>query len=112
MKLDWASGATFAVFLAIGIAGGMAMHLKCVELTLFMALLALIGVAAAAVIMYFKSRNQKPAAAAAAPEPGSNSEIDGLVREADRRLAHANAGATIANLPLKIGRAHVCTPVT
>jgi type VI secretion system protein ImpL len=100
MKLDWASGAAFAVCLLIGIAGGLALHLKGVQLILFMALLALIGVAAAAVIMYFKSRNEKPAAAAPAPEPGGDSEIDGLVREADRRLAHANAGATIANLPL------------
>ncbi len=100
MKLDWASGAAVVVCLLLGIAGGLAFHLKGVELAVFIALLALIGIAAAAAIMYFKSRNEKPAAAAAPPDPGGDSEIDGLVREADRRLAHANAGATIANLPL------------
>ena len=70
------------------------------EIALIVVLVVLIAVAVAAVVLYLRSRKAKPAAAAAAPEPGGDSEIDGLVREADRRLAHANAGATIANLPL------------
>ena len=70
------------------------------EIALIIVLVVLIAVAVGAAILYFRSRNAKAAAPAAAPEPGGDSEIDGLVREADRRLAHANAGATIANLPL------------
>lgn len=102
MKLDWFAALAVAVCLIIGIVGVFGMHLKGVELILFMALLTLIGVAAAAVIIYFRKKPKEGAAKDAAPATaaGSDTEIDVLVREADRRLAQANAGATIANLPL------------
>jgi type VI secretion system protein ImpL len=102
MKFDWTIVATMAVAVAIGIAGANALHLKGAELAIFVALLSLIGIAAAAAIVYFKNRKKQAATPSGSPaaEPGGNSEIDTLVREADQRLAHANAGATIANLPL------------
>ena len=92
MKLGWTTGAPW----------GLAMHPQRRGAMRIYALLALIGVARRGAITYFKNRQEGAGfgPAAAAPAPGGDSEIDGLVREADRRLAHANAGATIANLPL------------
>ena len=100
MKFDWASAGAVMSGLLLGIVGGLALHLKGVELAVFIALLALIGIAVAAAILYFKSRKQQAAQSTAAADPGGDSEIEGIVREADRRLAAANAGATLANLPL------------
>ncbi|HEY3836685.1 MAG TPA: ImcF-related family protein [Bryobacteraceae bacterium] len=104
MKFDWSIVATMAVTVTLGIAAGAALHLRGAELAIFIALLTLIGIAASAAIVYFKNRHKHAAApaggSAAAPAAGGDSEIDTLVREADQRLAHANAGATIANLPL------------
>jgi len=105
MKFDWSIAATMGVVVALGIAATFGRNLKGAELAIFIAVLALIGIAAASAIIYFKTRKKKSAAPAAggapgAPAAGGDSEIDTLVREADSRLAHANAGATIANLPL------------
>ncbi len=107
MKIDWASGAAIGIGAIIGVAGGLALHLKGAELYIFEGIMVVIGLIAAAAISYFQSRqDQAPSPAApgastgAAQETGGDSEIDTLVREADRRLAHANAGVTIANLPL------------
>ena len=78
---------------------GVAMHLKGRARGIH-ALLALIGVALSRPSHISRTAGRDRLRPGRHQAPGGDSEIDGLVREADRRLAHANAGATIANLPL------------
>src|SRR5579863_51847 len=96
MKVDWKAVAITGGGLALGVLGAFLLKLRGGEMAVFIALLTAIGAAAAAAMMYFN----KPAESAAdAPLPG-DSELDVLVRDANRRLSHANAGATIAALPV------------
>jgi type VI secretion system protein ImpL len=103
MKISWGAGAAFAVALAIGIAGASFLHLKGPEFAIFIALLAALGLGAAAAVSYFQSKAERqPDTAPAAAGDGGNSELDVLIREANARLAQSNVshGAQIAGLPL------------
>ena len=103
MKIYWGAGAVLVGALILGVLGANFLHLKQPEFSIFLGLLAALGLGGAAAIYYFQSRaDAPPDEAAAPPAEGGNSELDILIREANSRLAQSNAsgGAGIANLPL------------
>ncbi len=79
--------------------GGSLLALKGGPLWMFRASLWLIGIAAAAVVLWFIWQRQKLGAAAAAGDSSAQDEIDLLVREAQKKLSQAHMQGGIGALP-------------
>ena len=75
MKISWVAGAAVAVALLLGVLGGNLLHLKGTELIIFVALLGVLGLGAAAAISYFQAKENAPPAAAAPAGDGAKQRV-------------------------------------
>jgi type VI secretion system protein ImpL len=93
-----AAGVALLVYLGLAwVMGGM-LHLTRGNFYLLFGILALIGIAGTAILLWYKKRNE----AASAPDAGSapadgDDELDGLIRDAEARLAK---GTKLGGLPV------------
>ena len=91
-----AAGVALLVYLAMAWVMGGLLHLSRGNFYVLFALLALIGIAAAAVFLWFQSRKEKAPADGAAPADGDD-ELDALIRSAEARMAK---GVKLGSLPV------------
>ena len=99
------TGVSLSVYIVLAFLAAKFLGLKDTDLYVFLAILAAIGALAAGAFVWWKMRqggSELPAELAKAADAGSDEELDGLIREAEGKLAasKAAAGASIGNLPL------------
>lgn len=103
MNIYLVTGAVLLVYLVIVWFLGDLMHLHGRDLWVLRIGLSVIGVAAAAVFLWFKRKEQKQAQGDASPQAAgpAHAEIDALIRDAEAKLAAARieGGAKLGNLP-------------
>ena len=97
MNLYWAAGGSFVFFVLVGIFGGKMLHLQGSQFWFFFGLMTVLGLASAALFVYFQ---RKKSAGGMAGSGAGDSETDALIRDANARLAQSKAAAGIANLPM------------
>ncbi len=94
-----AAGIALLIYLAMAWVLGNVLHLSSTNFYILFTILAFLGVAAAVVFVWYKSRRAQQASSqdgAQAPTQGDD-EIDALIRDAEARLAK---GAKLSGLPL------------
>jgi len=101
MTIYWGAGAALVGYLIVAWIVGSALHLDTSRFYLLFSILAVLGISATGVFLWFWKRNRGNAAAGSGPIE-KDDEIDALVREAENRLASSNLakGAKLANLPM------------
>ena len=103
MNIYLVTGAVLLIYLIIVWFLGTLMHLHGRDLWVLRIGLWVIGVAAAAVFLWFKRKEQKPAQGATSAQAAgpAHAEIDALIRDAEAKLAAARieGGARLGNLP-------------
>jgi type VI secretion system protein ImpL len=104
MTIYWGAGAALVGYLVVAWIVGSMLHLDSSRFYILFSILAVLGIGASGVFLWFWNRNHKSGADGS---PGSGTvekddEIDALVREAESRLASSNLakGAKLANLPM------------
>ena len=100
MNMYLVTGAVLLVYLVIVWFLGNLMHLHGRDLWVLRIGLSVIGIAAAAVFLWFKRKERKPAAgdlSAQAAGP-AHAEVDGLIRDAEAKLAAARIEGGVAKL--------------
>lgn len=105
MKIQWAAGAILVGYLILAWVLGNALHLDTSRFYTLFAILAVLGIGATAVFLWFWEKTRGGSAGAEGGSAGpveKDDEIDALLREAENRLAAANLapGAKLANLPV------------
>ena len=93
MNIYLATGAALLVYLIFVWFLGNLLHLDGRDLWVLRIGLAVIGIIGAGVFLRFKRREQKLAAGESSPDTGGpgHEEIDGLIRDAEARLAAASS---------------------
>src|SRR5438876_4904725 len=103
MNIYLATGAALLVYLIFVWFLGNLLRLDGRDLWVLRIGLAVIGIIGAGVYLWFKRREQKLAAGESSPDTGGpgHEEIDGLIRDAEARLAAASIEgvAKVGNLP-------------
>lgn len=101
MTIYWGAGAALVGYLILAWIVGSALHLDASRFYLLFSILAVLGISATGVFLWFWKRNRGKTAPGAGPVE-KDDEIDALVREAENRLASSNLakGAKLANLPM------------
>ncbi len=101
MTIYWGAGAALVGYLILAWIVGSALHLDASRFYLLFSILAVLGISATGVFLWFWKRNRGKSAPGAGPVE-KDDEIDALVREAENRLASSNLakGAKLANLPM------------
>src|SRR5579864_7792021 len=102
MNIYLVTGAVLLVYLVIVWFLGTLMHLHGRDLWVLRIGLSAIGIAAAAVFLWFKRKERKQAAPDVSAQAGpAHAEVDGLIRDAEAKLAAAriDGGAKLGNLP-------------
>ncbi len=104
MTIYWGAGAALIGYLVIAWIVGSMLRLDASRFYFLFAILALLGIGATAVFLWFWNKTHKVAAdgSQCAGPVGKDDEIDALVREAENRLASSNLakGAKLTNLPM------------
>ena len=95
-------GVSLLAYMAAAWAAGKLLGLSETDFYILFGALTALGVIAAAVIVWWKMRQQEHADVAADAPLDPNDEIDGLIREAESKLASSQMGkgATIGTLPV------------
>src|SRR5689334_14244684 len=103
MNIYLATGAVLLAYLILVWFLGNLLHLHGRDIWVLRIGLGVIGMLGAGVFLWFKHREQKLAAGEGAPDTGGpgHDEIDGLIRDAEARLAAARIEgvAKLGNLP-------------
>ncbi len=101
MTIYWGAGAALVGYLVLAWIVGSALHLDTSRFYLLFSILAVLGIGATSVFLWFWKKSHGSADAGAGPME-KDEEIDALVREAENRLASSNLakGAKLANLPM------------
>ncbi len=103
MNIYLVTGLVLLVYLVVVWFLGSLLHLQGSNLWIWRIGLSIIGIAAAGLFVWFKRKQQRPAAGAAVREAAgqAHSEIDPLIRDAEAKLAAARieGGAKLSNLP-------------
>ena len=99
MKRIWIVLVSLLVYIALVIGASFLLHMQGSRLLLFNVLLILLGVAAAAVAIWYMRKIAPPAASANSADTGT---LDSMVRDADAKLKTANRPGvkSLASLPL------------
>jgi type VI secretion system protein ImpL len=101
-KRVWITLLCFVLYLALIVGLGFLLHLQGTRLVLFIVLLALLGAAACAVILWYLKKVAPPEASGEASSSTDLGNLDALLHEADAKLKQANrAGVkSLASMPL------------
>jgi type VI secretion system protein ImpL len=104
MTIYWGAGAALIGYMIIAWIVGSALHLDTSRFYILFAILAVLGIGAVTVFLWFWNKTHKSAAdgSQSAGPLQKDDEIDALVREAENRLASSNLakGANLMNLPM------------
>ncbi|MGH7248776.1 MAG: hypothetical protein ACREH9_11775, partial [Pseudomonadota bacterium] len=103
MKIQWTAGVSFVAYMVLAAVGGKLLHLGGTDYALFLSLLGILGLGAAAFFVYFQTKYRDKGEAASQATPGEGGgELETLLRDAGARLAASkvSGGANLSGVPL------------